>query len=93
MSLHRMSTEIFLPKGAAVNRKDQKQLQDIRRSRADTAEHVAKSRRAIEDSLSVLQSSDGTDVGQKPVTRRRRSEGRGPDLAAREKTRPSRSAT
>jgi hypothetical protein len=80
--MHRMSTEIFSRKELRVNRKDQEQLQDIRRSRADTAEHVAKSRKAIEDSLSVLQRSDRTDVGQKPVTRRRRSEGRGSDRAA-----------
>lgn len=76
-----------------MNGKDQKQLQDIRRSHADTAVHVAKSRDAIEDSLSLLERSDKTEVGQKPVTRRRRSEGRGPERAAREKTRPSRSGT
>jgi hypothetical protein len=34
---HRVSTELFFPQGAAVNRKDQKQLQDIRRSHAETA--------------------------------------------------------
>jgi hypothetical protein len=56
--MHRVSKEIFFPEGAAVNRKDQKQLQDIRRSHADTAVHVAKSREVIEDSLSLLERSD-----------------------------------
>jgi hypothetical protein len=66
------------------------QLETVRRGRVDTAEHVAKSREAIEDSLSLLQRSDNA-AAQKPVTRRRPSEGRGPDRVAREKTRPSRS--
>jgi hypothetical protein len=57
-----------------MNRKDQRQLETVRRGRVDTAEHVAKSREAIEDSLSLLQLSDNT-AGQKNATGRRCSEG------------------
>jgi hypothetical protein len=73
-----------------MNRKDQRQLETVRRGQIDTAEHVAKSREAIEDSLSLLQRRDST-AGQKPVPGRRPSQGRGQDRASGEKTRPSRS--
>jgi hypothetical protein len=67
-----------------MNRKDQRQLETVHRGQVDAAVHVAKSREAIEDSLSLLQRSDST-AGQKPVPRRRPSEGRGQDRAAGEK--------
>jgi hypothetical protein len=74
-----------------VNSKDQRQLENLRRGVADTAEQVAKSQEAIEGSLALLQGSDRIPVAQNPELRRRHSEGRGPDRAAPKKTRPSRS--
>jgi hypothetical protein len=72
-----------------VNRKDQRQLENIRRGEADTAEQVAASQAAIEDSLALLHRTE--EVAQKRMTRRRHTKGRGLDRAAREKTRTSRS--
>jgi hypothetical protein len=72
-----------------VNRKDQKQLETIRRGRDDAAEHIEKSREAIEDSMALLQDSDRKEIGQRP--HRATSEGRGRDGAAQEKRRPRRS--
>jgi hypothetical protein len=69
----------------------QRHLRDLRRGEADTAEQVAKSREAVEDSLALLRRNDRMEVAQKPETRPRHSEGHSPDRAAREKTRPSRS--
>jgi hypothetical protein len=68
-------------------------LRDLRRGEADTAEQVAKSQEAIEDSLALLRRNDWMEVAEKPEMRRRPSEGHGPDRAAPEKTRPSRSST
>jgi hypothetical protein len=67
-----------------VNRKDQKQLETIRRGQVDTAEQVAKSQEAINESWAWLQPSDRVEVAQKPRIRRR--EGRGPRRASRKKT-------
>jgi hypothetical protein len=83
-----------------MNRRDQKRqisehqghLRDLRRGEADTAEQVAKSQEAIEDSLALLQRNDMMDVAQKPQARRGHSEGHGPDRTAREKKRSSRSS-
>jgi hypothetical protein len=63
----------------------QRHLRDLRRGEADTAEQVAKSQEAIEDSLALLRRNNGMEVAQKPDMHRR------PDRAAREKTRPTRS--
>jgi len=76
--------------GLSLNRRHQKRqnsehqmhLRDLRRGQADTAEQVAKSKEAIEDSLALLQRSDRMRVAQEPGIRRR------PD--ATKKTRPSR---
>jgi hypothetical protein len=74
------------------NSEHQRHLRDLRRGEADTAEQVAKSQKAIEDSLALLRRNDRMEVAQKPETRRRHSEGHSPDRATREK-RPSRSST
>ena len=74
------------------NSEHQMHLRDLRRGEADTAEQVAKSQEAIEDSLELLRRDDRMEVAQKPETRRQPSEGHSPDRAAREKTRPSRSS-
>jgi hypothetical protein len=64
------------------NSEHQRHLRDLRRGEADTAQQVAKSQEAIEDSLSLLQRGDST-AEQKSVTGRPPSEGRGPDRTAR----------
>lgn len=74
-----------------MNRKDQRQLEHLRRGEVDTAEQIAKSQEAIEDSVAVLRQSDRMEVARKPETRHRPSEGHGPDHAGREETSPSRS--
>ena len=74
-----------------MNRKDQRQLENLRRGEGDTAEQVAKSQEAIEGSLALLQRSYRMPVAQNPEIRRRPSEGCGPDRDAPKKTRPSRS--
>jgi hypothetical protein len=74
-----------------VNRKDQRQLGTVRRGQADTAKHLAKSKEAIEESLSVLQRSDRTEVARKPEAERQPSEGRGRDRVAKEKRPANRS--
>jgi hypothetical protein len=73
-----------------VDRKHQKHLDALRRGHAETAEHIATSQRAVEDSLALLRRIDTTEAEQKPETH---SAGQGPDRTAREKTRPSRSGT
>jgi hypothetical protein len=73
-----------------VNRKDQRQLETVRRGRDETAEHIEKSREAIEDSMTLLQGSDRKEVGQKPEAHRPPSEGSGQDRAT-QKRRASRS--
>jgi hypothetical protein len=82
----------YLPnRTCVVNRKDQRQLETLRRGQVDAAEHVATSQEAIEDSLTLLQRSDRMQAARKSETRRRYSEGLGADRAARRKTRPRRS--
>jgi hypothetical protein len=55
-----------------VNRKDQRQLETVRRGQVDTAKHVAKSQEAIEESMSALQRSDKVEVARKPEADKRR---------------------
>jgi hypothetical protein len=71
------------------NSEQRMHLRDLHRGEADTAQQVAKSQEAIEDSLELLRRDDRMEVAHRD--RRRNSEGHGSDRAAREKTRPSRS--
>jgi hypothetical protein len=71
-----------------VNRKDQRQLETVRRGQVDTAKHLAKSQEAIEESLSVLQRSDSMEVARKHEADREPFEGHGQDRAAQVKRRP-----
>jgi hypothetical protein len=73
-----------------LNSEHQRHLKALRLGEADTAEQVAKSREAIENSLALLQ-RDGIEGAQKPETPPRHSEARGVDRAAPKKTRPRRS--
>jgi hypothetical protein len=75
------------------NGEHQRHLRDLRRGEADTAEQVAKSQEAIQDSLALLRRNDRTEVAQKSEACRRHSEGHSPDRAGREQSRPSRSST
>jgi hypothetical protein len=75
-----------------MNRKDQRQLETVRRGQVDTAKHLAKSQEAIEESLSVLQHSDDRmEVVRKHEAGREPFEGHGQHRAAQEKRRPRRS--
>jgi hypothetical protein len=74
-----------------VNRKDQRQLETVRRGQVDTAKHLAKSQEAIEESMSVLQPNDKAEVGRKPEADRQPFEGHGQDRAVEGKRRPRRS--
>jgi translation initiation factor 2 beta subunit (eIF-2beta)/eIF-5 len=87
----RVADTRFQIRERVVNRKDQRQLETVRRGRDDTAEHIEKSREAIEDSMTLLQGSDRKEVGQKPKAHRPPSEGRVRDRAAKEKRRANRS--
>lgn len=79
-------------KERVVNRKDQKQLEPVRRGQGDKAEHLAKSQEAIEDLMALLHHSDRMEVARRPQTGRRDTEGHGPHRAG-QKTSPSRSGT
>jgi hypothetical protein len=74
-----------------VNRKDQRQLETVRRGQVDTAEHLATSQEAIKESLAVLERSDRMEAAGKPKAHDRPSEGHGQDRAAQGKRRPRRS--
>jgi hypothetical protein len=69
-----------------VNRKDQRQLDTVRRGQAEAAEQIAKSREVVEDSWALLRRTEAT---QKPAIPRRHAEDPGQDHAAHKKTRPS----
>jgi hypothetical protein len=66
-----------------VNRKHKQQLEFLRRGQTEATEHVAKSQEAIEDSLTLLRGTDGTEVARKPGTRCAQPEGQGLDRIAR----------
>ena len=53
-----------------MNKKDQRQLDILRRGRADAVEHLAASQEAINESLALLQRSDRMEAGQKSEKRR-----------------------